>query len=129
MVLEIDGALEEELKDSLKYSVVDAANIIDKYAEEWKERADEYYNKLMEFDGILQLNDHYYSSDDFHTFISEMKTNWEQYYQVESENYLKMLEAVNTGSSNTVTMMARYEYEMQKEWALKLINIYLMIDQ
>ena len=76
LVREMDSALQEDLKNPDNYSTAGMASVTLKYAEKWQEIADEYYNKLMEFDGILQLNDHYYSSDDFHTFISEMKTNW-----------------------------------------------------
>ena len=129
LVREMDEALKKELEDPNNYSTTEMANVTLKYTEKWQKIADEYYNKLMEFDGIIQLNEHYYSSDDFHTFISEMKKNWEQYYQIECENYLKVLEAIYNGGTITITFMADYEYEMQKDWAVKLIDIYLMIDR
>ena len=48
-----------------------------KYTKKWKQVADEYYDKITKYEGIAQLDENYYSSDDLHTFVSNMKINWE----------------------------------------------------
>ena len=90
----------------------------------WKEIADEYYDKIMKYDEDIQLDDHYYSSDDLHTFVSNMKTSWEKYNKEQCENYVKALEAIYQGGSIIGPIAASYECEMQKEWALQLVRLY-----
>ncbi len=96
----------------------------DKYTKKWQEVADEYYNKLMEYDGIVQIDETcIYSSDDFHKFIKNMKTSWEKYHTVQCENYEKALYAIYAGSI-VGPIFADYKYDAQKDWALQLVAIY-----
>ena len=98
--------------------------IADKYTKKWQEVADEYYNKLMEYDGIVQMAETcIYSSDDFHKFIKNMKTSWEKYHAEQCENYGKALYAIYAGSI-VGPIFADYKYDAQKDWALRLVSIY-----
>ncbi len=85
--------------------------------------ADEYYNKLMEYEGIIQFSDTYYSSADLHTFVSNLKNNWEQYRDEDYESYMKILQTICGSGTAVGPLFAGYRYNMEMEWALKLVGI------
>ncbi len=123
LIREIDGAYIEEQKTPKGSTTIGMVEISDKYTEKWKQVADEYYDKIMKFDGITKLNENYYSSEDLHTFVSNMKTNWEEYNQEQCTNYLKTLQTIYGAGTIVGPIFANYKYEMQKEWALQLVGI------
>ncbi len=123
LLREIDNEYKKESfeGDSSTGAMVDRA---DKYTKKWQDVADEYYNKLMEYDGIVQNDETcIYSSDDFHNFIKNMKTSWEKYHAEQCENYEKALYAIYAGSI-VGPIFADYKYDAQKDWALQLVSIY-----
>lgn len=118
---------EEYKKDSLleEYqSTIGMIELSQKYTEKWKQIADEYYNKLLEIDNIEPMNEYYYTADEMHTFVTNMKTNWEEYYKVQCENYSNAICAAYNGGTLTGPVSASYAMERQKEWAIQLINLY-----
>lgn len=114
LILEIDGAYIEDSKLPEYNTTVGMVDLAEKYTEKWEQVADDYYNKIMEHDGIVQPSDNYYSSDDLHTFVSNMKANWEQYNQTQCDNYMKVLQTVYAGGTIVGPIFADYQYEMQK---------------
>lgn len=120
----IESDYEAESKLDEYSSTAGMCDLHNKYTKKWKEIADEYYDKIMKYDEDIQLDDHYYSSDDLHTFVSNMKTSWEKYNKEQCENYVKALEAIYQGGSIIGPIAASYECEMQKEWALQLVRLY-----
>lgn len=119
---EIDEARSVELETAI--STADMVYVNQKYADMWQDVANKYYEKIVNYNGIIQPSDNYYTSDDLHTFVSNMKNNWEQYYKIESENYLKTLQTIYQGGTVTGTIISGYHYNMQKEWALRVVDIY-----
>ena len=128
LIREIDGAYAEESKLPESSTTMGMVELADKYTKKWQQVADEYYNKIMEYDDIFTPNENYYSSDDFHSFVSNMKSNWEQYYQVQCENYLKTLQAIYSGGTIVGPLFANYKYKLQKEWTLQLVDICEQLD-
>ena len=124
LIREIEGAYHKEAELSEYSSTIGMIELADKYTEKWKQVADEYYNKIMEYNDIVSDSEEHYSSEDLHTFVSNMKTNWEQYNQVQCDNYSKTLRAIYNGGTIVGPIMADYKYENQKEWALQLVEIY-----
>ncbi len=117
--------LDEEMKqaffnDSTTASMVD---ISVEYRQKWQDVADEYYNKLMEYDGLVEYSEFSYSSEDFHTFLSSMKTNWEEYYNVECENYYGILQSIHGPGTIVPVLMSEHQCELTREWAIELIDI------
>ena len=124
LVDEIEEAYEaDSLRDEYA-STVGMCELHNKYTKKWKEIADEYYDKIMAYDEDIQLSDAYYSTDDLHTFVSNMKTSWEKYNKEQCENYAKVLQTIYQGGSIIGPLAASYECEMQKEWALQLVRLY-----
>lgn len=124
LIREIDGAYAEESKLYESSTTVGMIELADKYAERWKQVADEYYDIIMNYDGIVQLDDNHYSADDLHSFVSNMKTNWEEYNQEQCANYVKILQTIYGSGTVVGPSFAVYKYEMQKEWALQIVGIY-----
>ena len=124
LIREIDVAYHEEQKNPDNSTTIGMVELSDKYTEKWKQVADSYYNKIMEFDGIVQLSENNYSSDDLHIFVSNMKTNWEEYNQEQCANYVKTLQTIYGSGTIVGPIFADYKYEMQKDWALQLVGIY-----
>ncbi len=120
---EIDGAYKEESKLPEYTTTIGMVELADKYAAKWKQVADEYYNKIMEYDGIVRPSEDYYSSDDLHTFVKNMKVNWDEYSEEQSENYRQTLFAIYSGGTISGPIFAHYKYELQMEWALQILDI------
>ncbi len=122
LIREIDGAYKKETLES-DNSNITLLEITYRYIEKWQDVADEYYNKLMEYEDIVVIDSTSYSADDFHKFIKNMKTNWERYNTEQCENYDKVLYAIYGGSMISL-ISAKYRYEAQRDWALQLVSIY-----
>ena len=123
LIREIDGAYDEEMKSPEDSSTAGMCAISEKYTKKWQAVADEYYNKLMQCD-IKKTNEtSYYTTQEFHTFIKNMKTSWEKDHAIQCENYKKTLYAIY-GGTIVNTLYADYVYNEQMEWALKLVGIY-----
>ncbi len=121
---EIEGAYIEEQKLPESSTTLGMIELSARYTEKWKEVADEYYQKIMAYDDVELVEAYNYSADDLHTFVSNMKTNWEQYNQTACENYRKVLQTQYGLGSIVGPIFAEYQYEKQKEWALELVGIY-----
>ena len=104
-------------------TTIGMVELSDEYAKKWEQVADEYYNKIMEYDDVTQLNENYYSSDDLHTFVYNMKVNWESYSQEQCANYLKTLQTIYGAGTIVGPLIAEYEYKMQMDWALQILDI------
>lgn len=117
LIREIDGAYLKESELPEYGTTVGMVELSEKYTEKWKKVADEYYDKIMRYDGSAR-------SDDLHTSVSDMKANWEEYRKKQCENHSKTLQSIYGGGTVTGPAYASYEYEMQKEWALQIVGIY-----
>lgn len=118
LIREIDGAYYEEAEKPENNTTIGMVEIAAKYTEKWKQISDEYYDRIMQ-DDSSELNAH----------VSDMRTNWEDYYQKQCESYKNTLQIIYEGGSVTGPLFASYKYEMQKEWALQIVEIYEIYQQ
>ena len=124
LIREIDAAYIEAQKEPENGTTIGMIELADEYTAKWKQVSDEYYDKIMKYTGAARLDGKQYSADELHTFVSDMKTNREAEDKVNSENCYKELQNTYGGGSAIGPIFANYKYEMQKEWALKLVEIY-----
>ena len=124
LIREIDGAYQKDSRLPEYSTTAGMVELAYKYTDKWKQVAEEYYAKIMEYKGNVQLSVTDYSSEDFHTFVSNMKTNWEEYSQKQCENYLKTQLYIYDSGTIVGPIMAHYKYELQKDWALEIVGIY-----
>jgi len=111
LIREIDDAYHKEAELPEFSTTVGMIELADKYAGKWKQIADEYYNILIK-------------NDNLHTYILNMKNNWEEYYQTQCENYIEILHSIYDHGTIIGPIFAHYKYELQKDWALRLVEIY-----
>ncbi len=120
LIREIDSAY---LQDQAKPEYGTTAGMIelsDIYCAKWKQVADEYYNKIMEYDDIE-------SAEQLHNSVSNLKANWEEYYNEQCNEYRDTLVALYGNGTVIGVIFADYKYEMHKEWALELVGIYMQM--
>ena len=77
----------------------------------------------MRYDDVVQPSEYYYSAEDLHTFVSNMKTNWESYSKQQYQHYLGVLQTNYQGGTIVGPLAASYQYEQQKDWALEILKI------
>lgn len=123
LIREIDGEYKEKQELPENCTTLGMLQLTDEYCEKWELVADEYYNKLMEYEGVIQFSDTHYSSEDLHTFVFDLRSNWEQYRDEDYESYMKILQTICGGGTAVGPLFADYRYNMEMEWALKLVGI------
>ena len=120
---EIDGAYQAERQKPENSSTAAVADVAAIYTEKWAQIAEKCYNAIMAYEELYPPSDIYYSSDDLHSFVTDMKMNWEQYSQRQEDNYLKVMQSYYQAGTIVVMIMADYTYDMQMNWALELAGI------
>jgi hypothetical protein len=90
------------------------------YSNKWSIVADEYYNK------ILKKSDEFSHDQDpelLKSSMKSMKENWDNYSEQEKEDYHNLLISYHGGGTIVGPDTAKYEYELEKQWALKVLTI------
>lgn len=121
--IEIHNAYELEQSYPENQSTAGMVALSEKYAAKWAQVAEEYYQKIMAHE-LEEPSETYGTSEDLHTYVTNMKTAWEAYYAAQCENYEKTLVAIYAGGTIVHPIIADYRYDMQREWALRLVTIY-----
>lgn len=121
--IEIDHAYVLEQSDPENQSTAGMVELSVKYAAKWAQVAEEYYRKIMKHQ-LEEPSEIYGTSEDLHTYVTNMKNDWEAYYASQCENYEKTLVAIYGGGSIIGPIFADYQYNMQRDWALRLVKIY-----
>jgi PBP1b-binding outer membrane lipoprotein LpoB len=115
--------IDEEYKHRLEndeLSNFEVGELSREYAEKWRIVADEYYNK------ILKKSDEFSHDQDpelLKSSMQSMKGNWNSYSEQEKEDYHNLLRTIHGGGTIVGPDTAKYEYEMEKQWALKILGI------
>ena len=98
--------------------------LAEQYSLKWQEVAEEYYSKLMEYRFAEEYPDMGQTTEKLHKVISDMKESWERYYTEEIANYEIVLNQIYAGGTIRHPLLADRRYELNMEWALKLVSIY-----
>ena len=90
------------------------------YAEKWGLIADEYYNKILaEADNFIYDQD----PELLKASMMSMKANFNRYSKQEKEDYHNLLSSIHGGGTIVGPDTAKYNYETEKQWALKILSI------
>ncbi len=98
--------------------------LAEQYSLKWQSVAEEYYGKLMEYRFSEEYPEMGQTTEELHKVISDMKESWERYYTEEIKNYEIILNQIYAGGTIRYPLLADYRYELNMEWALKLVSIY-----
>lgn len=122
---EVEAAYESDSQLPEYESTAGMCELNDKYANRWKEIADEYYDKLMAFryDYEDDFPEHYCHAEDFHTALANMKAAHEEYAKKDYDSYVTITEYVYQTGSIRGPILSNHQYKAEKEWALKILDI------
>ena len=120
----IDGELKKEQYLDENCTTMGMANFYLKYAEKWESIANQYYERLFDFKEDWYSLDESNTNEDFYESISRMKEIRETYRdELLDAYYMNKRSLYGTGSYVTVGM-AVCEYDLAKDWAMRVLNIY-----
>lgn len=127
-IREIDDAYIEESKKEENSSTLKIIEVTDTYAAKWTDLADEYYNKIINYESSVTETENYSNTEELRAYVSGLKTTFTTDFQTKSEEYLKSLQDQYGTGSIIGPAMATYKYNLQKEWALQILEIYEQLD-
>ena len=113
--------IDEEYKYRLEneeLSNFEVGEVSREYSEKWRRVADYYYNKILE-----KPDEYLYDKGLLKSSIMSMKENWDNYSKQEKTDYNNLLIAIHGGGTIIGPDTAKYEYEMEKQNALKILSI------
>ena len=113
--------IDEEYKYRLEndeLSNFEVGEVSREYSEKWRRVADDYYNKILE-----KPDEYLYDKGLLKSSIISMKENWDNYSKQEKTDYNNLLIAIHGGGTIIGPDTAKYEYEMEKQNALKILSI------
>lgn len=102
--------------------------IYERYAEEWTEVGDRYYNELLKIKGSVHATANYNTAEQMHEYLQFYKQDWDLNFAQQTKVFVdQMVEgADNTGVE---LMVSQLTYESKRELALYFIGIYEDIEE
>lgn len=119
LIREIDGSLQKE--DHAMMTTYEQGQVYVDYAKKWEYVADTCYNALMKYES--EDMEPYPTNEEFHTAIKNMKTDWENYYKSNMEDYRTTVYYSFGAGTGAVIVICKHEYQLKMEWALQLVEI------
>ncbi len=115
--------IDEEYKYRLEndeLSNFEVGELSREYANKWRLIADEYYKKI-----ITESDDFIYDQDSelLKSSLISMKENWDDYAEQEKKAYYNLLTSIHGGGTIVGPDTAKFNYELEKQWALKILSI------
>lgn len=114
---EIDKEYKIRLEND-ELSNYEIGEVSQEYAKKWCLIADDYYNKILE-----KPDEYLYDKGLLKSSIIKMKENWDNYSKQEKNDYNNLLIAIHGGGTIVGPETAKYDYELEKQWALKILEI------
>ena len=121
---EIQDAYDGEMAKEENQTTSAMVQITQHYADLWKTAAEDCYEKIMAFGGKLTANDRFDSLDALRAHAAEAKKAFDAGYEAQCEAYFRSLQEAHGDGTIVGLSMAVYEYELQKQWALTLCDLY-----
>ena len=123
-IKEIDDEY-QEMQYADEYGTTEGmSRLAQRYAEKWEEVSDEYFKKLTAVDGRVTYKGKEYSSKEFREYITDLKNKRLKEIEQKKEENLKELNEEYEGGSIIGPAASSYNYDLQMEWALELVEIY-----
>lgn len=104
-------------------STVGMCELSDKYTQRWRDIADKYYDKLMAYEHEEDYNTPLCSVEEFRTALANMKAAHEDHVEKEMTAYSTVLRYEYQGGSLSGVIAAGHRYDLEKEWALKILDM------
>lgn len=118
---EVETAYDADANLPEYQSTAGMCELNDKYAKRWQEIADEYYDKLMAFEYDFETP--FCGVEEFRSALADMKANHEEYVEEEMDAYVSVVKYELQGGSASGVVISGHRCELEKEWALKILDI------
>lgn len=119
--VEADYAADAELPEY--QSTAGMCELSDKYTKRWSDIADEYYDKLLAYELEEDISTPYCSVEEYRTALADMKAAHEDFVEKEMTAYSIILRYEYQGGSISGVIAAGHRYELEKTWALKILDL------
>ena len=119
--VEADYAADAELPEY--QSTAGMCELGDKYAQRWQKIADEYYDKLLAYELEEDISTPYCSVEEYRTALADMKAAHEDFVEKEMTAYSTVLRYEYQGGTICGPIAADHRYELEKAWALKILDL------
>lgn len=124
---QIDGEYQQKQQLEEYMSTYGMVSLADEYAGKWEDLAEQFYDKLKAVDGRVTLDGKEYSSKEFRKYITRLKNKRLKEIKQKKEQNLKELKEEYEGGTIIGPLASAYNYDLQMEWALELVDIYSAI--
>ena len=118
---EVETAYDADANLPEYQSTAGMCELNDKYAKRWQEIADEYYNKLMAYEYDFETP--FCGVEEFRSALADMKANHEEYVEEEMDAYVSVVKYEFQGGSASGVVISGHRCSLEKEWALKILDI------
>ena len=119
--VEADYAADAELPEY--QSTAGMCELGDKYAQRWRDIADQYYDKLLAYELEEDISTPYCSVEEYRTALADMKAAHEDFVEKEMTAYSTILRYEYQGGTICGPIAADHRYELEKAWALKILDL------
>ena len=119
--IEADRDADAELPEY--QSTAGMCELSDQYTKRWMDIADKYYNKLLAYEHEEDVNSSFCSVEEFRTALADMKAAHEDHVEKEMTAYSTILRYEYQGGTISGVIAAGHRYNLEKEWALKILDI------
>lgn len=120
---EIEAASDADANLPEYQSTAGMCELNDKYANYWADIADEYYYKLLAYEHDEDYSTPFCNVEEFRTALIDMKTDHKEYVEKEMTAYNTILKYEYQGGSISGVISSGHRCELEKEWALKILDI------
>ena len=118
---EVETAYKSDSQLPEYQSTAGMCELNDKYTKRWQEIADEYYDKLMAYEYDFETP--FCGVEEFRSALADMKANHEEYVEEEMDAYVSVVKYEVQGGSASGVVISGHRCELDKEWALKILDI------
>lgn len=126
-VQEVEAACEADSLLPEYQSTAGMCELNGKYANRWADIADEYYQKLLAYEHDEDYSTPFCTVEEFRTALIDMKTDHKEYVEKEMTAYNTILKYEYQGGSISGVISSGHRCSLEKEWALKILNICAML--
>lgn len=120
---EVETAYEADSQLPEYQSTAGMCELNSNYANRWAEIADEYYNKLMAYEHDADYSTPFCTVEEFRAALKDMKADHEEHVEKEMTAYNTVLRYEYQGGSISGVISSGHRCSLEKEWALKILNI------
>jgi len=121
---EIQTAYDAEMAKEENQTTAAMVQLTEQYAKAWQAAAKDACDRIQNYKGNLRSNDRFDSVSELQKHVTEAQREFDETYETKCAAYLKTLQETHGGGSIVGLSMAVFDYDLQKDWALTVLELY-----